>query len=71
MERQPGDCVSQSPHELDPADTDFFTPGPAARAATAAVPRRGDFDNMLAAERSRAGSLATSLGFLLIELSHL
>jgi hypothetical protein len=71
MERQPGDGVSQSASELDNADTDFRTHGPAAPAATAAVPQRRNFGNMLAAERSRAGSLAASLCFLLIEISHL
>jgi hypothetical protein len=71
MERQPGDCDSQSARELDHAEEDFCTYGPAARAATAAVPQRPNFGNMLAAERSRAGSLAASLGFLLIEISNL
>jgi hypothetical protein len=68
MERQPGDGVSQSARKLDNADTDFRTHGPA---ATAAVPQRRNFGNLLAAERSRAGSLAASLCFLLIEISHL
>ncbi len=67
MQQQSGDCEDPPLNGLGRSGTSPDTHR--VRAETATVAQGYSYAGMLAAERSRAGSLASALAFLLMEIS--
>ena len=67
MQRQSEDCELQAPHAR--GESNAASSLEPLSSGTGAVARGRSYADLLTAERSRAGSLATMLAFLVIQLS--